>query len=69
MHNLVNSWTGYLSLVVFILAYALVIFENRLHLRKSKPVLLAGCLMWAFVALYESANGGGQVEEHVKRLI
>ncbi|MBI3755751.1 MAG: sodium:proton antiporter NhaD [Deltaproteobacteria bacterium] len=69
MNSLTNSWAGYLSLFLFVFAYLLVIVEDRLHLRKSKPVLLAGCLMWAFVALYESANGGGHIEEHVKRLI
>lgn len=69
MNSMTNSWAGYLSLSLFVFAYLLVIVEDRIHLRKSKPVLLAGCLMWAFVALYESANGGGHIEEHVKRLI
>lgn len=54
MNSLTNSWAGYLSLALFVFAYLLVIVEDRLHLRKSKPVLLAGCLMWAFIALYVS---------------
>lgn len=69
MNSLANSWAGYLSLFLFVFAYLLVIIEDRLHLRKSKPVLLAGCLMWAFIAIYESVNGGGHVEEHVKHMI
>ncbi|HBG46646.1 MAG TPA: sodium:proton antiporter [Deltaproteobacteria bacterium] len=69
MHALTSSWLGYLSLGAFVLAYVLVILEEKLHLRKSKPVLLIGCLMWAFIALYESVNGAGHAEEHVKHMI
>lgn len=69
MHNLANSWAGYASLIAFILAYTLVILEERLHLRKSKPVLLTGCLMWVFIALYEAMAGGGHAEGHVKEMV
>lgn len=69
MHALASSWAGYFSLVAFLVAYTLVIFEEKLHLRKSKPVILIGCLMWAAIALYEALNGGGHAEEHVKHLI
>ncbi len=64
--NLTNTWAGYASLTIFMLAYTMVILEERLHLRKSKPVLLTGCLMWVFIALYEAVAGGGHAEEHVK---
>lgn len=67
--GLTASWAGYVGLAGFVLAYALVIFEEKLHLRKSKPVLLLGCLMWAVIGLYESFNGGGHAEGHVKHLI
>ncbi len=33
--DLTSSIAGYLSLLVFALAYTLVIFEDQLHLRKS----------------------------------
>lgn len=58
MNLLTTTWAGYASLIAFILAYTLVILEERLHLRKSKPVLLTGCLMWVFIALYEAMAGG-----------
>lgn len=48
---------GYLGLIVFVLAYLVVIFEERLHLRKSKPVILAAGFIWIFVALAYSAQG------------
>jgi Na+/H+ antiporter NhaD/arsenite permease-like protein len=47
--NLTQSWFGYMALVIFVLAYALVVFEEPLHLRKSKPVLVAAGLIWALI--------------------
>lgn len=46
-----HSLYGYLSLGLFILAYTVVIFEEKIHLRKSKPVILAAGIIWVFVAL------------------
>ncbi|MCP3940624.1 MAG: sodium:proton antiporter [Desulfobacteraceae bacterium] len=42
---------GYLGVLLFVGAYALVPFENTIHLRKSKPVLLAAGFIWVLVAL------------------
>ncbi|KPA17805.1 sodium:proton antiporter [Candidatus Magnetomorum sp. HK-1] len=47
----VHSMYGYFSLGLFVLAYTVVIFEEKLHLRKSKPVILAAGIIWIFVAL------------------
>lgn len=69
MQSLMNSWAGYAALAGFLLAYILVIFEERLHLRKSKPVVLVGCLMWMFIALYERQAGGGHAGEQLKHII
>lgn len=69
MSSLTASWVGYVSIAGFVLAYALVILEEKLHLRKSKPVILIGCLMWALVAGYEASIGGGHAEEHVKHMV
>ncbi len=49
--NLTQSIWGYLGVVVFVGAYALVPLENNIHLRKSKPVILAAGLIWIFVAV------------------
>lgn len=48
--DLTNHWAGYLSLIIFVAAYLLVIFEEGIHLRKSKPVMLAAGLIWACIA-------------------
>lgn len=49
--NLTGSALGVLALVLFVAAYSLVIMEEQLHLRKSKPVLLAAGVIWVLVAL------------------
>ena len=54
---LVNHWVGYAALAVFVLAYALVVLEEKLHLRKSKPVILAAGIIWILVAAAYAAAG------------
>ena len=46
-----THWLGYLTIVIFVLAYVLVISEETIHLRKSKPVMLAAGLIWVCVAI------------------
>ena len=55
--NLTTSALGIFSLVLFVGAYTLVIFEEQLHLRKSKPVMLAAGLIWVLVAIAYGAMG------------
>ena len=49
--DLTTSWVGVGAIFVFLFAYTLVIFEEQLHLRKSKPVLLAAGIIWVMIAL------------------
>ncbi|MCB1382683.1 MAG: sodium:proton antiporter NhaD [Notoacmeibacter sp.] len=49
--DLTVSWYGYLSILIFVLAYLLVIFEEATEMRKSKPVMMAGGLIWALVGI------------------
>lgn len=55
--NLTDHWVGFSALAIFVAAYSLVIFEEQLHLRKSKPVLLAAGLIWVLIAFIYSAKG------------
>ncbi|MEI6894534.1 MAG: sodium:proton antiporter NhaD [Colwellia sp.] len=55
--DLTSHWIGYTAIAIFVLAYSLVILEEQLHLRKSKPVLLAAGLIWILIAAYYSASG------------
>ena len=50
--NLTTSYVGFLSLAVFFFAYALVMAEEFIHLRKSKPVVISAALIWAIIAFY-----------------
>jgi NhaD family Na+/H+ antiporter len=55
--SLTNHWIGYAAITIFVIAYSLVIFEEQLHLRKSKPVLLAAGLIWVLIAIFYSGQG------------
>ena len=69
MQNLAGTWAGYAALIGFILAYTLVVFEEKIHMRKSKPVVLIGCIMWAIIGIYEANHGGGHAHDHIRELI
>ena len=71
MEAMTTTWVGYLSLSIFILGYSLVVAEEKIHMRKSKPVIFAGCLMWFFIGIYEyqHGHGDGQAHDYVKHLI
>ncbi|PJE80388.1 Na(+)/H(+) antiporter NhaD [invertebrate metagenome] len=49
------SWV---CLVVFLLSYCAVIAEEKLKLRKSKPVILAAGIIWGIIAMIVHFQGG-----------
>ena len=55
--DLTTHWVGYTAIVIFVIAYALVMAEEFTHLRKSKPVILAAGLIWALIAGVYASNG------------
>ncbi|MFT7336756.1 MAG: NhaD family Na+/H+ antiporter [Marinobacter maritimus] len=55
--NLTHHPVGYLAVAIFVIAYAFVMLEEKLHLRKSKPVLLAAGLIWFLVAGAAAMSG------------
>ena len=55
--DLTTHVSGYLVLLVFLIAYTLVIFEEKLQLQKSKPVLVAAGIIWAIIALVYKTYG------------
>lgn len=55
--DMTRSGMGIFALILFVLAYTLVIFEEQLHLRKSKPVMIAAGVIWVLVALSYQAMG------------
>lgn len=55
--DLTSSTVGYIALVIFTLAYLLVMGEEKLHLRKSKPVLVAAGVIWALIGWQYMQSG------------
>ena len=53
--NLTGTGLGITALIIFVVAYSCVIAEETLHLRKSKPVMLAAGLIWVLVAMAYAA--------------
>jgi Na+/H+ antiporter NhaD/arsenite permease-like protein len=51
-------------LAVFILSYIAVLFEERTHLRKSKPVMLGAGIIWLTIGIIAKDYG---VDHHVLR--
>lgn len=65
--DLTHSWVGFAAITVFAVAYVLVTLEETLHLRKSKPVLLAAGLIWVFIAIAYQAEDIPHVVENAIR--
>lgn len=65
--DLTSNWIGYAALIIFVLAYILVILEEKLHLRKSKPVLLAAGLIWILIAIFYNSHGMPNAAEEAIR--
>lgn len=55
--DLTEHWVGFAALGIFIAAYALVMAEEFIHLRKSKPVVLAAGVIWALIAYVYATHG------------
>ncbi len=55
--DLTADTVGILSIIIFTLAYALVMAEEVTHLRKSKPVILAAGIIWAMIAATYASHG------------
>lgn len=55
--GLTSSWFGITALVIFVVAYAMVIGEEFLHLRKSKPVIVGAGIIWVLVGMAYASHG------------
>ena len=65
--DLTTHWAGLLAVVIFIGAYVLVILEENIHLRKSKPVIVAAGFIWMLVAFAYAAAGDTHTAEELVR--
>jgi len=65
--DLTSHTVGYVSLLIFVLAYLFVMAEEFTHLRKSKPVIIAAGIIWAMIAyVYVDHGMTTQAEEAVR---
>jgi len=65
--NLINSPIGYIALIVFTVAYILVMSEEFTHLRKSKPVIIAAGIIWAMIGFVYMNHGMPELAEAAVR--
>jgi NhaD family Na+/H+ antiporter len=65
--DLTHSVVGYFAIVVFAVAYLLVMAEEFTHLRKSKPVIIAAGVIWASIAAVYAVNGETHAVEEAAR--
>jgi Na+/H+ antiporter NhaD/arsenite permease-like protein len=57
MQDLTGHWVGLAALSIFAIAYLVVVMEERIHLRKSIPVLIAAGAMWVLVGVHYAGIG------------
>lgn len=70
IQDLTEHWVGLTALLLFVIAYGLVIAEEYTHLRKSKPVVLAAGLIWALIAFeYADRDSSHVVEQAVEHFL
>lgn len=68
--DLTRHPVGYLLLMVFFAAYGLVAVEKAIHMRKSKPVMLAAGLIWAILGIVYAQHGkSAELEVAAKHVI
>ncbi|WP_111412297.1 sodium:proton antiporter NhaD [Billgrantia lactosivorans] len=64
---LTSSLVGFAAVALFVLAYGLVMAEEKIHMRKSKPVLVAAGLIWAMIGWVYVQAGMPNEAEHAFR--
>ena len=55
--NLMLTWVGILSLIIFVVAYIAIAMEEKLHINKSKPALFAGTVIFLLAGIYHFTHG------------
>ncbi len=65
--DLTNSALGFTAIAIFVIAYLLVMGEEFIHLRKSKPVIIAAGLIWGMIGFYYTQHGMPELAEHAVR--
>jgi len=56
--HLTTTWVGILSLIIFVVGYYFIATEDKYHINKAKPALLAGTGIFMLIGFYFSLNDG-----------
>ncbi len=62
-----GEWLAWVAVAVFVVAYLLVIAEETIHLKKSKPVIVAAGLIWILASVTLSSHGQAEIVEEAVR--
>lgn len=62
-----THWTAWAALIFFVLGYLLVVYEDKTHLRKSVPMILAAGVLWILASM--SPVGSELAEEKLRESI
>ncbi len=65
--DLTNSGIGFAAIAIFVFAYLLVMGEEFMHLRKSKPVIIAAGIIWGMIGWYYKSHGMPELAEDAVR--
>ena len=72
MHtDLTMTWVGIASLLIFIVGYYFIATEDKYHINKAKPALMAGTLIFMLIGVYYAINGldGNHLHHEIEILI
>jgi len=70
IRDLTATGMGWAAVILFVVAYVFVVLEERTHLRKSKPVMLAAGIIWILVAItFEQLGAPKAAEAAIKHNI
>ena len=64
----IHSWIGYSALIIFCAAYLLVILEEKIHLKKSIPVIFGASLIWIIICVEYIQEGQVESVKHAIEL-
>jgi NhaD family Na+/H+ antiporter len=65
--DLTNSTIGFTAIAIFVFAYLLVMGEEFIQLRKSKPVMIAAGIIWGMIGWYYKQHGMEELAEQAIR--
>ena len=71
LRHLTHSWVGIVSLIIFVVGYYFIASEDKYHINKAKPALLAGTGIFMLIGIYFALNGldAKPLEHEVEHLI